>query len=150
MKSIFLLAIFGLFFNTLFCSAQVEVDSISTSTDSVDIKKNPIWPGCDENLNSSSIEHCFNQSLAKHIQKTLIYPNDAIRKDVQGRVMVSFIISNEGRVRDAKIVSQKIYGSGLEEEALRVIQLIPLVKPATVNGNPVYMKFIIPIVFRLE
>ncbi len=83
------------------------------------------------------------------IGKNLRYPASANRKGVQGRVYISFEITEKGEMVNEKIL--KGIGEGCEEEALRVVKLIPDEWiPAKLNGEPVVTSMVVPINFRLD
>lgn len=62
-------------------------------------------------------------------------PNKAVRKKVRGEIPVQFIVEKDGSLSDIKLLNN--LGFGLDEEALRVIQLSPNWKPASRNGKKV-------------
>ncbi len=80
------------------------------------------------------------------IQQELKYPALAKKAGVEGRVIVEFVVTKSGTVRDARIV--RGVGSGLDAEALRAIQNTRFT-PAQKDGQPVAMKLTLPITFRL-
>ncbi|HEY8366538.1 MAG TPA: energy transducer TonB [Bacteroidia bacterium] len=146
MKSIYSLAFFSIFSLSLSVSAQ---KGTTAHGDTILIETFPVWPGCEDNAEFSSPEKCFNAKLAEHIRTNLKYPPLAVENEVQGRVNISFVISYEGEVTDIKLLGDKKLGYGLETEAVRVIKLLPAMKPATSNGQSVNMKYRVPIVFKL-
>jgi len=73
--------------------------------------------------------------LDKFIEKNMIYPKQAEAEKIQGKVYASFVVDENGRVKDARIVNG--VNPLLDEEALRVISLIPKWYPATNKGKPV-------------
>lgn len=86
------------------------------------------------------------EAFQKFLRKELRYPDAALRTGVSGRVFVRFIITAEGRIRDAEVV--KGLGSGLDEEALRLVRIMPWWTPGRVSGQPVWMSYTMPIIFR--
>ncbi|MDT3401412.1 energy transducer TonB [Mucilaginibacter terrae] len=84
-----------------------------------------------------------NAAWAKFLQKNLRYPDT----DVQGRVMLSFIIEKDGKLSDIQIL--KGISPELDREALRVLKLAPAWKPGMQNGHAVRVKYTIPIVFQM-
>lgn len=84
---------------------------------------------------------------SSYIQKNLRYPLKARANKITGRVTLTFAISPEGKVVDAKVV--KGLGWGCDEEALRVINNSPVWKPAYKKGKPVRFEFTMPIAFTL-
>ncbi|HTA61281.1 MAG TPA: TonB family protein [Bacteroidia bacterium] len=87
-------------------------------------------------------------NMAAFLQKNLRYPAMALSENVSGRVVVNFIIDEEGRVEKATIISG--VGYGCNEEALRVIKLMLKWKPGIKHGKPVKATFNQAIVFRLQ
>lgn len=129
---------------------SIQAQSVSLqSSDSTKIETFPVWKGCEDNPNYESPQECFNAKLAEHIRKNLKYPGPALENDVEGRVNMSFVISTEGKVTNVKVDGDKRWGYGLEEEAIRVVNLIPDMQPATSNGQAVNMKYKLPILFKL-
>jgi protein TonB len=85
--------------------------------------------------------------LAKFLQSNLIYPYDARENRISGKVWVNFIVDEQGKIIDAKIL--KGVGFGCDEEALRVIKLMPRWKPGSLKGRPVKVSFNQPIIFTM-
>lgn len=75
------------------------------------------------------------------------YPEEALRQNITGKVMVRFIITAEGQVTDVKVIR----GAHplLDAEAVRVVSSSPDWEPVTVNGKKVNVEFAIPIAFRI-
>ncbi len=89
-----------------------------------------------------------DEKLMKWISQHLQYPQNAYDAHIQGRVIVRFLVKEDGSVGDAKIV-RPVYPS-LDEEALRVVRTLPQFNPAILNGKAVEYWFTIPIIFRIE
>ncbi|MBX0290508.1 energy transducer TonB [Hymenobacter sp. HSC-4F20] len=86
------------------------------------------------------------EGLQKFLRKELRYPDEALRRGVSGKVYVRFIITEEGRIRDAEIA--KGLGAGLDEEALRLVRIMPWWSPGKIAGRPVWVAYTMPIIFR--
>lgn len=67
---------------------------------------------------------------------------------VNGKVIVSFVIEKDGTVSDAKVV-RKLHPA-FDEEALRVVKLMPKWEPGRQDGKPVRVQFNLPINFSLN
>ena len=105
----------------------------------------PIWPGC-ENGSSAERSKCFNQRLSKHIATNFKYPASAYKNNEQGKVIVEFMITEEGLV-DVKKVSGG--SAALQAEAKRNIMAIPkMAKPGMLGGKPRAIKFVVPFNFK--
>jgi protein TonB len=83
----------------------------------------------------------------KWLTANLKYPDVALKHKIEGKVMISFIVSADGSVSDIKLVKgpHKL----LNEEALRVAHMMPKWKPGIENGKPCRTMISIPIVFEI-
>lgn len=72
----------------------------------------------------------------------------AADEHVQGRVWLSFIIEKDGKLSNIKV--DRGIGFGTEEEALRVLKMAPAWRPGIQNGQPVRVKYNIPINFQIS
>lgn len=108
------------------------------------IESVPVFPGCKGGSKEES-KQCFQQKLQEHIQKNFNYPELAKELKIQGKVYVMFVIDKKGQV--TKILSRgpdKI----LENEAERIIALLPTMTPGKQRGLPVKMPYTVPITFK--
>jgi len=85
---------------------------------------------------------------AKFLQKNLRFPAVAQEQNVSGRVTLSFIIEKDGSLSNIKV--EHGAGYGFDEEALRVLKLAKAWKPGIQNGQPVRVRYNIPINFQLS
>ena len=86
------------------------------------------------------------EAMYRFIKKNLLYTSFAKENNITGTVIIQFVISKEGKIENAKIV-RKI-GGGLDQEALKVVNLMPVWKPGKHNGKPVAVNFTLPIKFE--
>ena len=86
--------------------------------------------------------------LMEYVAMNVRYPKEAEDKCLQGRVIATFIVEKDGSITSAKIV--RSIDPALDAEALRVINGMPNWKPGTQKGEPVRVKYTIPISFRLQ
>ncbi|WP_310397676.1 energy transducer TonB [Hymenobacter sp.] len=86
--------------------------------------------------------------FAAYLSKSIRYPQQALQRCVSGRVFVNFTLSAQGKVQDAHVASGP--GSGLNDEALRLVWLMPAWEPARANGQPVRVACTVPISFNTE
>ena len=96
----------------------------------VDVR--PTFPGGDE-------------KLMEWISQHIVYPPGCY--DIQGRVIIRFMIKADGSVGEAEII-RGVYPE-LDKEALRVVKSLPKFNPATLNGKAVEYWFTLPIIFKL-
>jgi protein TonB len=79
--------------------------------------------------------------------KNLRYTQKALNNDVSGKVFISFIVNKDGSISEISIM--KGLGYGLDEEALRVVKMMPKWLPGKQGGRAVRVKIIQPIKFSL-
>jgi protein TonB len=87
-------------------------------------------------------------ALIRYIYQNIHYPQEALKQRINGRVICSFIINEDGSVSDITLV-QGVYGY-LDDEVLRVIRSIQTQKPVMKDGKPVKTKCIVPVVFKIK
>lgn len=88
------------------------------------------------------------QAMMKFVADNVKYPQDAIDKEISGRVLVSFVVEKDGSIGDVKVV--KGIGGGCDEEAVRVVNAMPKWKPGMDKGKPVRVSYMMPITFKLQ
>jgi TonB family protein len=86
----------------------------------------------------------FNKFLSRNIK----YPAYAKKNNIQGRVIITYVVERNGTLHDIKVTSG--IGGGCDEEAVRVIKLSPPWKPGVQNGAPVRIRYSVPINFTLN
>ena len=87
-------------------------------------------------------------ALFEYLSKNIKYPEEAEHADIQGRVLVSFVVEKDGSITNAKV--RKSIDSALDAEALRVVNAMPKWTAGKQGGEPMRVKYTIPIVFRLD
>ena len=114
---------------------RASVDMKAAPASGAKVEVMPSFPGGESSLN-------------KFVEDNLQYPQQAIDNDVEGRVIVTFDVDENGRIYRPNVVSDKL-GYGLEEEALRVIKSMPQWNPGKLKGKNVKTTFTLPIVYQL-
>ncbi|TAF32114.1 MAG: energy transducer TonB [Cytophagales bacterium] len=84
----------------------------------------------------------------KFLNKNLKYPKAASDAGVEGKVFLQFTVEKSGNIGDVKVV--KSLGYGCDEEAIRVVKMMPPWTPAKQAGNVVRSKFTLTITFALS
>ncbi|TVT41717.1 energy transducer TonB [Hymenobacter setariae] len=75
------------------------------------------------------------------------YPDLARKRKIQGKVPVEFTVQPDGSLTDVRVVQK--HGSGLDEEAVRLIKAAPKWEPALYQGKPIKQKMALPVLFQL-
>ena len=85
-------------------------------------------------------------ALVKFLGSKLNYPAAALDRNLSGKVYLTFTVDPEGHLHDPRVV--RGLGAGLDEEALRLVRLMPGWMPGRVKSQPVWVTMTMPIVFR--
>ncbi len=113
----------------------VEVAPPAEDKEFIIVEQQPEFPGGPE-------------ALARFLQKSLQYPSQAARSNISGRVFLSFVVGTDGTLTDVQVM--RGIGFGCDEEAMRVVKLMPRWKPGKQSGRAVRVRYNLPIVFALE
>ena len=100
-----------------------------------DIQKMPSFPGGEA-------------ELQKFLRDNINYPAIARENNIQGTAALSFVVGKDGSISSVTILKEP--GGGCGKEAVRVVNQMPRWTPGEANGNPVKVKFTLPVRFRLE
>ena len=99
------------------------------------VEQMPTFPGGDAAL---------MKYLSSHIQ----YPTMAAENNVQGKVVVQFVVTKTGKVGEVKVV--RSVDKDLDREAVRVCKSLPNFVPGRQNGQPVSVWYTLPVTFKLQ
>ncbi|GAB1857736.1 energy transducer TonB [Flavobacteriaceae bacterium MHTCC 0001] len=145
---------------TIFESTEVEQDEVVTEVIQVDdihvtevveevevpfavIQDVPLFPGC-EKVKKSKQRDCFQSKINAHIREHFSYPQIALDMGMTGRVSVIFVIAADGSITKVRTRGPDKL---LEDEANRIVNLLPRMTPGKQRGKPVNVTFSLPINF---
>lgn len=86
--------------------------------------------------------------LMRYLQGNIKYPPEAAKNDIEGRVIVQFIIDKTGQVGEVKVV--RPISEELDAEAVRVVKALPKFEPGRQDGEAVSVWYTLPINFKLQ
>ena len=86
--------------------------------------------------------------LMKYISNNIKYPTMAMENNIQGRVVVQFVVTKTGKIGEVKVVRSK--DPDLDKEAVRVVKSLPNFIPGKMNGQAVNVWYTLPITFKLQ
>ena len=111
------------------------------------VEEVPLFNKC-KNVPLVKQSRCFEDNVAKHVQRNFKYPEAALNNGIEGRVLVQFTVNQNGGISD--ITMRAPQGTELlKEEAKRIINKLPKFTPGKHNGKTVKVKYGIPITFKL-
>lgn len=88
-------------------------------------------------------------AMMEFLMNNMKYPQAAVKAKQQGKAVVGFVIRKDGTVSDVHITKSAGYAV-LDEEAIRVVKAMPAWKPGKQKGEPVNVKYSVPITFKLK
>jgi len=88
------------------------------------------------------------KELMSYLGKNIKYPIDAQENNIQGTVVLRFVVDKDGSIKDVTIF-RPLYSS-CDKEAARVVKSMPKWIPGRQNGNPVAVYFTLPVKFKLN
>lgn len=88
------------------------------------------------------------QEMLTFVSSNIIYPVDAYLNIIEGRVFIEFIVDTAGHAKNIKVI--RGIGYGCDEEAARVISIMPAWNPGEQRGKPVNVKFSLPITYKIS
>lgn len=87
-------------------------------------------------------------ALMKYLSSNIRYPQMALANDIQGRVVVKFVVEKDGSVSDVQVV--RGVDKDLDKEAVRVVKSMPKWQPGKNNGQAVRCYFNLPVTFKIQ
>jgi TonB family protein len=124
-------------FFTFIVSTNAQNNPQKTNEDPIyyAVQKMPVFPGGEK-------------ALLDYINHNLKYPIDAQENEVQGTVIVRFVVSSEGKVEQVEVLRN--VSPSLDNEGVRVVSSLPDWTPGEENGKKVSVYYTLPLKFRLE
>ena len=112
------------------------------------VEEVPMFKGC-EGVDKSAQFDCFQKEMTNHIKLHFTYPKEAMENNIQGRVQVEYLIDEIGNVEVYRVKGPE-NAQPLEEEARRIIKLLPQFTPGKQSGKAIAVRHVIPITFRMQ
>jgi len=125
------------------CAVNAQnTDSLHTQTDSL-LTQKKIYDFLDQ---MPEFPGGF-KALFDFMYVNLQYPSEAIKKEIEGVVYVKFIVDEYGNISNPVVV--RSIGGGCDEEAVRIINLMPQWNPGAENGKPAAVWYTLPVKFTI-
>lgn len=131
--------------NFALAADEVKVDKPVTSASALNgqVVSGPVFTSVEQVPEFPGGIEAFGKFLATNIR----YPKAARDNNVQGRVIITFVVEEDGSLSNMKVV--RGIGSGCDEEAVRVLSISPAWKPGIQNGKKVKVQYSVPVSFAL-
>lgn len=104
---------------------------------------NASYAGCEKIKDPDAGFKCFNNKLSGYLAEEYRYPEAARSLGIEGKIYVNFVVESDGSITNVNVV--KGLDALLDAEAVRSVQALPKMIPATFDGKPVRIQYTIPI-----
>src|SRR5699024_6435813 len=117
------------------------------------VEEMPRFPGC-EDMEGTSEEkkRCADEKMLQFLYSNIRYPEMAARDNVEGQVVVSFIVEKDGRLTGAEIIREP--GAGTGDEVLRIVEEMNIQNrnwiPGRQRGKIQRVQYFLPVKFELK
>lgn len=141
----------NLYLTFITCLVFINSDAQSTNDPSLYVTGNTVKPDSTEIYTIVEEMPDYpggSAALNEFIIKNLVYPETARRDSVAGKVFMNFIVNESGKIENAKIL--RGLTDDINNEALRVINMMPEWKPGKQNGKNVKVSYNLPLNFKLN
>ncbi len=113
----------------------------------------PAEPVNDEEVIYKSVEQMprfpgGEAEMMKYLMQNIQYPYNAAKNDIEGRVVLQFVIEKDGHIGEVKVV--RSVDEELDAEAVRVVKSMPNFTPGYQDGKPVAVWYTLPVMFKLQ
>ena len=109
----------------------------------------PVFPGdCQGIANAEDQAKCTEAAIINFVQSNASYPDIAKENGFQGKVFLTFIVDDNGKVGNVEIL--KGIHKSLDDSATKAVLKLPKFTPASQRGKPVKLKYTIPVNFKLR
>jgi len=117
--------------------------AMAAEAQSASDKKNKIYHSADEEASFPG----GNEAFTKFANENIVYPMTALNDKVFGKVVIEIIVEKDGKISSIKI--KRGIRQDIDDEALRLIKSMPPWVPGKNKGQPIRMRKLIPIKFKL-
>ncbi len=113
------------------------------------VEEMPRFPGCDENaMTETELKACSDKAMLDFIYKEVRYPALAKENNIEGTVVLSFVVEKDGSISSMKVLRE--IGGGCGAEVMRVVKKMPIWIPGRQQGRNVRVQFNLPVKFKLK
>ncbi|MFZ1525677.1 MAG: TonB family protein, partial [Saprospiraceae bacterium] len=116
------------------------------------VEQMPRFPGCEDLPYGHERDDCAKTKMLEYIYQNLKYPQEARKNNVEGQVVLQFVVEKDGRLNDIKVVRD--IGAGCGIAARQVIENMNAMKsrwiPGKQSGKDVRVLYTLPVKFKLE
>lgn len=128
--------------------AKSSIDTVPDTEVFKVVEEMPRFPGCEELNDAAERKKCAQVKMLEFINSHIKYPYEAKENDIQGMVVVRFIIEKDGSISGTEIV--RSLEGGCDEEVLKAVGKMPRWVPGKQQGRTVRTEFLLPVKFKMD
>jgi TonB family protein len=112
------------------------------------VEEMPRFPGCEQKaIGRRELKKCSQEEMLRFMAENIKYPKIAKENGVEGTAVIQFVVGKSGKIKKAKVLRDP--GAGCGNEALRVVNTMPLWIAGKQRGRPVDVQYTLPVAFKL-
>lgn len=125
------------------CRQLIGSPAVPKPVDPPQKKKEVVYAIVDQQPEFPTGEEGLNSFLKNNIR----YPQNALNQNLKGKALVQFIVNKDGTIENPEIIQS--FDPSLDEEAIRVVKLMPKWLPGYKNGQLVRVRYTLPVAFEV-
>ncbi|MCL1938068.1 MAG: M56 family metallopeptidase [Candidatus Azobacteroides sp.] len=140
-----------LFFNSTFQTKAMPTHEMNSQPNLSTAQDEPIVKDSVQIYSLVDIRPQFpggDVALMNWLAENIVYPKESAEKGVQGRVILQFVVNPDGSIGDIEVL--KSLDPLCDNEGIRVVSVMPKWTPGELDGKPVSVYFMLPIMFQLQ
>jgi TonB family protein len=135
----------------LLCSLFANAQNYSSDNQA---ETYPSFPGCSSIEEAAERQACSDKKMLSFLAQNTIYPKAAMEAKIEGKVFISFAVEIDGTISNVEVLKDQTAGGGLAAAAIEAVNAMNSMQkkwtPGTKSGQPVRVKVVVPITFRLN
>jgi protein TonB len=117
------------------------------------VDEQPYFPGCGDILDKTERQKCSDKNMVQFLGQNAGYPEAAREAGFEGTVFIRFVVETDGSISNVEVLKDQTPGGGLKEAALSAVEAMNEMpgkwKPGMQRGNPVRVRVVVPVKFKL-
>jgi protein TonB len=118
------------------------------------VEEQPSFPGCEKITDKTERQKCSDKKMVQFLGQKAGYPSMAREAGFEGTVFVRFVVEPDGSISNIEVVKDQTPGGGLKDAALKAVNSMNTMNekwnPGKQRGNPVRVRVVVPVKFKLS
>jgi protein TonB len=118
------------------------------------VEEQPSFPGCEKISDKTERQKCSDRKMVTFLGQKAGYPSMAREAGFEGTVFIRFVVEPDGNISNIEVLKDQTPGGGLKDAALKAVQAMNTMgekwNPGKQRGNPVRVRVVVPVKFKLQ